>query len=82
MLEELYAKAEQLAGRPVEVDQTKDGKFIVLWMSFGRSPPPKADTEVLALEGFIEMMERVKPGSEVPEEDTEEITKTSLTQQG
>lgn len=81
MLKELYEKAEKLAGRPVEVDQTKDGKYIVLWMNFGRSPPPKADTETLALEGFIEMMERVRPGSEIPSEATEEIMKTQLTQQ-
>lgn len=57
-MEELLKKAEALAGRPVEIENLSDGKYIVLWMRFNSSPPPKADTPEEALKGFIEMMER------------------------
>ena len=57
--EELYAKAEALAGRPIEVDQTVDGQFIALWMSFEKSPPKKGETEEAALENFIEHMKNM-----------------------
>jgi len=69
---ELYQEAERLAGRPVEVEQTKDGKFIVLWMHFQASPPPKGNTEEEALRGFISMMLQ-RQGSEatLPTEDTD-----------
>lgn len=50
-------RAEELAGRPVEVEQTRDGKFVVLWMNFVESPPPKGDTEEEALEKFVAYME-------------------------
>jgi len=49
----LFAEAEQLIGRPIEIDQTRDGKFIALWMSFGRQPPPKGDSPGEALEKFV-----------------------------
>lgn len=54
MLEQLYKEAEEIAGRPVEVERTIDGKFVVLYMVFEQSPPPKADTEEGALRAFIE----------------------------
>jgi hypothetical protein len=56
----LSDRAAQLAGRPVEVEETTDGKYIVLWMNLSHPPPPKGDTEGDALLGFIKMMERIK----------------------
>lgn len=56
----LYEKAEKLAGRPVEVEKTKDGKYIVMWMSFSSFPPPKGGCTEDALELFIEYMENKK----------------------
>lgn len=68
----LYEKARALAGRDVVVEETTDGKFIVLWMAFEESPPPKGDSEDEALIKFIEMMgKRVTPNLE---EDTTEDT--------
>lgn len=63
MLEQLYKEAEELAGRPVEVDRTADHKFIVLYMVFEQSPPPKADTEEGALKAFIDWIKgrKVEP---------------------
>ena len=55
-MEELYAKASTLAGRDVEVEKTRDGKFIVLYMEFEASPPEKGKTESEALENFIKLM--------------------------
>ena len=55
-LANLYKRAEELAGRPVEVSQLINGKFIVLWMAFEQDPPPADITEEGALKGFIEMM--------------------------
>ena len=43
---------EELLGREVEVEKTKDGKFVVLWMNFNSEPPPKGDTEEDAIEKF------------------------------
>lgn len=57
-IESLYTRAETLAGRPVEVDKTQDGKFIVLWMCFGKAPPAKAETEEGALQNFIDLMDK------------------------
>lgn len=57
---ELIDKAVALAEREIEVVETADGKYIVLWMSFTQGPPPKGDTEVEALESFIEYMETIK----------------------
>lgn len=56
MREQLFKEAEELAGRPVEVEQTKDKKFVVLYMVFDQSPPPKAETEEGALQAFIDWM--------------------------
>ena len=55
-MEKLLKKAEELAGRPIEVTKTSDGKHIVLWMRFGASPPPKEDTPEQALRSFIDML--------------------------
>lgn len=74
-LKELYAEAARLAGREVEVEQTTDGKFIVLWMHFQSAPPPKCDTEADALQGFITMMlQRGNVDANLPEVDTKEET--------
>lgn len=54
--DELTAKAEALAGRPVEVEQTTDGMYVVTWFAYGESPPPKAATVEEALQGFIDKM--------------------------
>jgi hypothetical protein len=44
---------EEILGRPLEVEQTRDGKYIVLYMNFGCSPPPKGCTPEDAIEKFI-----------------------------
>ena len=53
MLDALYAHAALLAGRPVEVIGTKDHQYVVEWFCYGQPPPPKAPSEVAALERFI-----------------------------
>jgi hypothetical protein len=60
------AKANELAGRPIEVEKTKDGKYIAIFMVFNESPPPKGDTEEEALKGFIEWYQK-RPGWDLPE---------------
>jgi hypothetical protein len=50
----LREKAAELAGRPIEVEELADGKFIVMFMNFDQNPPPKGDTELEALKNFIE----------------------------
>jgi hypothetical protein len=52
-MEELYKEASELAGRTVEVESTRDGQYIVLFMVMGKSPPPKGKDEREALERFI-----------------------------
>jgi hypothetical protein len=37
-----------------EVEQTRDGKYIVMFMSFNCPPPPKGDTPEEAIEKFKE----------------------------
>jgi len=61
---DLQARADELAGRPVEVEQTKDGKYIVLFMQFSQPPPPKGDTPEEALTGFIKKMEAYRQTEE------------------
>lgn len=56
-LEALYQKACELAGRPVEVEKLKTGKFVVLWLRFDHKPPEPAPTEEAALQAFIELFE-------------------------
>lgn len=58
---DLYAKVAELVGRPVEVERTKDGKYIVLFMALGFPPPPKGDDEKGALEAFLSWAEGI-PG--------------------
>jgi hypothetical protein len=68
MMSELYAEAGKLAGRPVEVEKLKDGKFVVLWMRFEASPPEPGDTEEDALKNFIAKMQKLAP-TVLPEEE-------------
>ena len=75
-LEELKKKAEELAGYELDIDKTKDGKYIVLFMSLKETPPPKGATPEEALSLFIEWFEKRSkvnlpdPGPEVlPYED-------------
>ena len=49
VIEEIKA----ILGYDVEVEQTKDGKYVVLYMNFNSSPPPKGDTEEDALIKFL-----------------------------
>ena len=56
-MEELLKAAADLAGREVEVEKLKDGKYVVLFMSLTENPPPKADTEEEALVAFIKWAE-------------------------
>jgi hypothetical protein len=76
-MEELYKRAAELAGRDVEVETTKDGKHIVLYMVFNQSPPPKGNSERDALEKFIEWAEKqppkVLPEVDLPVSDESEI---------
>ena len=68
----LYQEAEQAAGRPVEVEQTTDGKYVVLWMRFQQNPPPKGTSVSAALTNFIDY--RLKNQSDrdkLPEDDTQ-----------
>lgn len=58
-LQDLYDKAAALAGRPVEVDRVANGELVVVWINFGRSPPPTSPTEEGALTGFIAHMEKL-----------------------
>jgi hypothetical protein len=75
-IEDLYAKAESLAGRPVEVDRLKNGQYVALWMRFDVPPPKSADSEVGALENFIRMMEEKGPDNlpDLGPEDIESMT--------
>lgn len=63
----LIKEASDLAGRPVDVQQTRDGNFIVLYMCFGKKPPPKGTTPEEALERFIAFLKAersIDPGTE------------------
>lgn len=65
--EKLLKEASDLVGRPVDVDRTKDGAFIVLYMCFGKKPPPKGKTREEALVNFIAYIKSnrsVDPGTE------------------
>ena len=66
----LYEEAEALAERPIEVEKTKDGKYIVMWMSFSSLPPPKGDCVEDALDLFIKYLtEKKKAGLEKDDEE-------------
>ena len=62
-MDELLKEAAALAGRDVEVEVAADGKFVVLWMNFDSSPPPKADSPEEALKAFISYLKN-KPKEE------------------
>lgn len=68
VLSDLVFEAEALIGRPVELLKTKDGKFIVDFMSLTEAPPPKGDNEKEALRGFIEWC-KLRPKKILPEID-------------
>ena len=68
MIDDLYIQAEKLTGRPVEVEKTKDNKYIVLYMNLMGPPPPKADTEEDSLARFIEWY-LVQKVDTLPDED-------------
>lgn len=71
----LYAKAKAITGREVEVQQTKDGRFIVLYMCFGKKPPPKGATPKEALRLFVDYMEANRPVDPGTEEDFTSLQK-------
>jgi len=72
-MKQLLEKASTILGRDAEVEKTKDGKYIVLFMSLTTSPPPKGDTPEEALEKFISWYEdlniEVAPNLDVLDED-------------
>jgi hypothetical protein len=55
-------KAEAIVGRPIEVEKTKDGKHIVVWINFNSAPPPKGDTEEEAIENFLNWIQEDSRG--------------------
>jgi hypothetical protein len=59
MSEELVSRISALLNRDVEVERTKDGKYVVLYMSFSSPPPPKGDTKEEALRLFLEWYEGI-----------------------
>lgn len=83
-MSELMLRAAELAGRDIEVEKTKDGKYIVLFMSMTESPPPKGSTADEALEKFIAWAE-ARPKRELPDEvpilnDNDDDTDTGLSE--
>lgn len=78
----LYARAKDLTGREVEVHQTKDGRFIVLYMCFGKKPPPKGSTPKEALKLFVEYMESNRPIDAGTETDYVDLQKQLEVEQG
>ena len=70
-LDDIYKEAEELAGRNIEVEKTKDGKYIVMWMSFSSPPPPKGDCVKDALLEFIKYLK--EKGKAVLEKESEEL---------
>jgi hypothetical protein len=66
MLEELKSRASALLNREVEVEKTKDGKYVVLYMSLSSPPPPKGSSEEEALKFFVEWYESM-PRVNMPE---------------
>ncbi len=49
----LKERIKELIGREPDVEQTEDGQYIVLFMPFEKSPPPKGSTPDEAMEKFI-----------------------------
>lgn len=73
-LDTLLEEASALAGRPVEYDETTDGKYVVLFMQFDQSPPPKGDTPLEAVQLFIDYMKAKSDtqGQENTKENTDD----------
>ena len=61
---QLLEEATALAGRDIEIEETRDGRYIVLWMCFGTEPPPKGNTEQAAVEEFIKFMKNRKENTD------------------
>ena len=74
-LDDLIEKASTLVGRRVEVDRTKGGGYIVLYMCFGKSPPPKGSTPEEAVENFIKYAENFRPIDVGSDNDYQELQK-------
>lgn len=69
-MKELKKKAEELTGYPLDIEKTKDGKYVVLFMSLKEAPPPKGLTPEEALSLFIEWFEK-RPKVNLPEPEPE-----------
>lgn len=57
---ELTKKAVELAGREIDIEPTRDGRYVVPWFNANGGPSPKGETECEALEKFITFLERNK----------------------
>ena len=55
-MDELLALAAALAGRPIEVVDTTDGKYVVEYLNYNHAPPV-GDTPMQAVTLFINFME-------------------------
>ena len=56
-------KADKLAGRPVEVEELENGKFIALWLSFGKAPPKAGSSKEEALENLVQHLGGTQDGT-------------------
>ena len=63
-----------ILGYEVETEQTTDGKYIVMYMNFNKSPPPKGDTAEEALTNFLTWIKENTDGRANPAGDTSNIT--------
>lgn len=66
-LAQAYAEAFDACGRHVEVEQVKDGSYIVVYLNAQTSPPPKAASELDALRAFTAYI--LKTPKELPDDD-------------
>jgi len=57
--EDLLEEAATLVGRQVEVEELAEDRWIVLWMSFERTPPPPGRDAKEALINFIDYVRPV-----------------------
>lgn len=63
-IDKLYKKADEIAGRKVEVDKTKNGKYVALWFRHDVAPPLPGSSEEEALQNFINYMETLNAKEE------------------
>lgn len=66
--EAIKEEANRLAGRELDVEQLKNGEYVISWFSFQHAPPPSAPTVLEAYQTFIDYMNKLK-GSENDTED-------------